>query len=114
MISDAIKNGNYNKLFPPQNMIYGKENAASNHAAGYYGVDRKITSTVMDQLAHLAEDCNSLQGIALFRSVGGGTGSGMGSRIIENIKTMYPNKTIIDFNIYSSEVSVNSFMLPIV
>lgn len=105
-ILDAIKNGSYQKLFSTQNMICGKEDAASNYAAGFYGVGKKLTSTVMDQLARLAEDCNSLQGIALFRSIGGGTGSGMGSRIIESIKNTYPNKTIIDFNVYSSEVSV--------
>lgn len=88
-------------------MIYGKENAASNYAAGFYGIGKKLSSEIMTRLSHLAEDCNTLQGIVLFRSTGGGTGSGLGSRIIEDIKNMYPNKTIIDFNICSSpDVSV--------
>lgn len=88
-------------------MIHGKENASSNHAAGFYGVGKKLTITFMDRLTHLAEDCDSLQGIALFRSIGGGTGSGMGSRIIDNIKNTFPNRTVLDFNVYSSKVSVN-------
>lgn len=83
-------------------MISGKENSGSNYAAGFYGEGNKLTSLVMDQLARLTEDCNSLQGIALFRSIGGGTGSGLGSRIIDNIKNTYSNKTIIDFNVCSS------------
>lgn len=89
-------------------MISGKEDAASNFAAGFHGVGQRLSSAVMNQLARLAEDCNSLQGIAVFRSISGGTGSGMGSRIINNIKNSYPNKTIIDFNFGSSpEVSVH-------
>lgn len=89
-------------------MICGKEDAASNFAAGFHGVGKMLSSTVMNQLARLAENCNSLQGIAVFRSISGGTGSGMGSRIINNIKNSYPNKTIIDVNICSSpDVSVH-------
>lgn len=103
-----IKNGSYRNLFTAQSMISGKESASSNYAAGYYGVGKKLSSAVMDQLAHLAENCNSLQGIAVFRSTGGGTGSGMGSRIIETIKNTYSNKSIIDFNISSSlKVSIH-------
>lgn len=107
LVLDALKNGKHQGLFSAQSMISGHENAASNYAAGFYGVGRKLSSTVMNQLAHLAENCNSLQGIALFRSTGGGTGSGMGSQIIQCIKNAYPNKTILDFNVCpSSEVSV--------
>lgn len=93
-------------------MICGKENAASNYAAGFYGIGKKLSSAVMNQLSHLAEDCNALQGIALFRSTGGGTGSGMGSRIVEDIKNMYPSKTIIDFNVcYFSHLDVSVYYL---
>jgi tubulin alpha len=92
-------------------LINGNESAASNYATGFYGLGRKLSSAVMDQLSHLAEDCSSLQGIILFRSIGGGTGSGMGSRIIKNIKNTYPSKTIIDFNICSSpEVCVYNYI----
>lgn len=114
MISDGIKNGNYQKLFCAENMICGKESAASNYAAGFYGIGKKLIPTVMDRLARLAEDCNSLQGITLFRSTGGGTGSGMGSRVIETIKNAYPNKTIIDFNVYSpSQVGFPIFSIDV-
>lgn len=107
MFVDGIQIGEYKRLFPSQNMISGKESAGSNYATGFYGEGIKLTSLVMDQLRRLAEDCDSLQGVALFRSIGGGTGSGMGSRIIDNIKNAYSNKTIIDFNICSlSEVGV--------
>lgn len=92
-------------------MISRKESSGNNYAAGFYGEGNKLTSLVMDQLAHLAEDCNLLQGIALFRSSGGGTGSGLGSRIIDNIQNTYPNKTIIDFNVCSSSaVGVHYFV----
>lgn len=110
-VLDEIKKGIYQNLFSSESIICGKENAASNYAAGFYGIGKKMLPEVMNQLARLAEDCNSLQGIALFRSIGGGTGSGMGSRIIETIKNTYPSKTITDFNIYStSKVSVQNHL----
>lgn len=88
-------------------MISGKENAGNNYAAGFYGVGKTLSLEVIDQLRRLAEDCNSLQGIALFRSIGGGTGSGMGSKLIEMIKNAYPKISIVDFNICPSpEVSI--------
>ncbi|XP_008186957.1 tubulin alpha-2 chain [Acyrthosiphon pisum] len=101
-VIDVLKSGKFQNLFSHENMISGKESAASNYAAGFYGVGKTLSSKVMDQLARLAEDCNSLQGIAVFRSISGGTGSGMGSRIIETIRNTYPNKTIIDLNVCSS------------
>ncbi|KAL4112933.1 hypothetical protein QTP88_016648 [Uroleucon formosanum] len=111
-VIDVLKHGHFQNLFSHENMISGKESAASNYAAGFYGVGKKLSSKVMDQLAHLAEDCNSLQGIAVFRSISGGTGSGMGSRIIETIKNTYPNKTIIDFNVCSSSEFSNIIVEP--
>ncbi|XP_060842970.1 tubulin alpha-2 chain-like [Rhopalosiphum padi] len=111
-VIDVLKRGSFRKLFSDENIISGKESAASNYAVGFYGVGKTLASKVMDQLARLAENCNSLQGIAVFRSISGGTGSGMGSRIIETIKNTYPNKTIIDLNICSSSEFSNITVEP--
>uniref|UniRef100_A0A2H8TNL2 Tubulin alpha chain n=2 Tax=Melanaphis sacchari TaxID=742174 RepID=A0A2H8TNL2_9HEMI len=111
-VIDVLKRERFQKLFSDENMISGKESAASNYAVGFYGVGKILASKVMDQLARLAEDCNSLQGIAVIRSISGGTGSGMGSRIIETIKNTYPNKTIIDLNICSSSEFSNIIVEP--
>ncbi|XP_050546811.1 tubulin alpha-2 chain-like [Daktulosphaira vitifoliae] len=101
-VIDEIRTGAYKDLFPSQNIFTGKENAASNFASGLYGIGKRLSKSILDQLKTLAEDCNSLQGIAIFRSIGGGTGSGLGTLLIESIKDLYLNKTVLDFNVYPS------------
>ena len=40
----------------------------------------------MDQLHHETEACDSLQGFQMVHSVGGGTGSGLGTLILSKIR----------------------------
>lgn len=39
-LSDEIRNGPYRKLFHPEQMITGKEDAANNYARGHYTVGK--------------------------------------------------------------------------
>jgi len=41
-----------------------------------------------------ADGCDSLEGFSLIHSISGGTGSGLGSYILEKINERYPNKII--------------------
>lgn len=41
-----------------------------------------------------AEECDCLQGFQLVHSIGGGTGSGLGSLLIERIRDMHPDPII--------------------
>jgi len=56
----------------------------------------------MDRVRKLAESCDGLQGFVLFHSFGGGTGSGFGSRVMENLFNHYPSKCNIEFAVYPS------------
>jgi len=56
----------------------------------------------LDRIRKLTENCTGLQGFFCFHSVGGGTGSGFGSLLLERLSVDYGKKTKMDFCIYPS------------
>ena len=71
-------------------MISGKEDAADNYARGYHTVGRNMQDVCFDGIRKLVEGCDNLSGFVLFSSIGGGTGSGFGTYLYENLHIKYP------------------------
>ena len=61
MILDEIRHGAYAKLFHPESLVTGKEDAANNYARGHYTVGKEIIDTVLEKLRKLADNCEGLQ-----------------------------------------------------
>ena len=74
---DEVRSGPYRRLFHPEQLLSGKEDAANNYARGHYTIGKEIVDLCLDRLRKLADNCTGLQGFLFFNSVGGGTGSGM-------------------------------------
>ncbi|TYZ64078.1 hypothetical protein PybrP1_002680, partial [[Pythium] brassicae (nom. inval.)] len=72
-------------LYHPEQIISGKEDAANNYARGHYTVGKEIVDLVLDRVRKLADNCTGLQGFLVFNAVGGGTGSGLGSLLLERL-----------------------------
>jgi tubulin alpha len=68
---DEIRHGKYSKLFHPEQLISGKEDAANNYARGHYTVGKEIIDTVLEKLRKIADQCTGLQGFLVFHSFGG-------------------------------------------
>ena len=58
--------------------------------------------TVLDVVRREAEGCECLQGFQLTHSLGGGTGSGMGTLLIGKIKEEYPDRIMNSFSVVPS------------
>ena len=99
-VVDEIRTGSYRQLFHPEQLITGKEDAANNYARGHYTVGRERIDAAIDRIHKLAENCSSLQGFFIFRSFGGGTGSGFASLLMERLSVDYGKKSKLDFSIY--------------
>lgn len=56
----------------------------------------------MDVVRKEAEDCDCLQGFQLAHSLGGGTGSGMGTLLISKIREEYPDRIMSSFSVVPS------------
>ena len=65
------------------------EDAANNYARGYYTFGREMMYHPIDRIRKLADQCSRLQGFLLFHSLGGGTGSGFASRLMERLTVDY-------------------------
>jgi tubulin alpha len=74
--------GPFRQLYHPNNLVGGKENAASNYARGKYGVGKPMLDVAMQSIRKLADLCGDLQGFMVVQSIGGGTGSGFGSLLL--------------------------------
>lgn len=131
-VIDEVRTGTYRQLFHPEQLISGKEDAANNFARGHYtgicisialsgvansrypllfkttyymlyaAVGREIVDLCLDRVRKLADNCTGLQGFLVFSAVGGGTGSGLGSLLLERLSVDYGKKSKLGFTIYPS------------
>ncbi|CAD8095980.1 unnamed protein product [Paramecium primaurelia] len=109
---DELKRGQFRDLFQPEQMISGKDDAGGIYARGYYGVGKDLIDQSMDKIKQLTEDCMGLQGFLIFHSVGGGTGSGFGSLLLESMTEEYNKKSKIGFAIFPSPQIQTSIVEP--
>ncbi|XP_066932954.1 tubulin alpha chain-like [Clytia hemisphaerica] len=99
-VIDEIRTGAYSKLYHPEQLISGSEDAANNYARGHYTVGKQMIDDVLDKVRRLTENCTGLQGFLMFHSFGGGTGSGFTSLLMERITADYSRKSKLEFAIY--------------
>ncbi|ESO88026.1 hypothetical protein LOTGIDRAFT_126843 [Lottia gigantea] len=82
-----------------KNVICGKKGRGSNWALGYNGFssgsEDHILTDSEDALRKEIERCDSYYGVILLHSLGGGTGSGLGSRLCELLRDEYPMNYIL-------------------
>jgi len=99
---DAIKSAPYGRLFRPDNFIYGSSGAGNNWAKGFYTEGAELIDSVLDVLRKETENCDSIQGFQIVQSLGGGTGSGLGSLVLSKIREDYPDRMICTFSVVPS------------
>jgi tubulin beta len=61
-----------------------------------------LVDSVLDVVRKEAESCDCLQGFQLTHSLGGGTGSGMGTLLISKIREEYPDRIMNTFSVVPS------------
>jgi len=101
-VCDEVRSGAYGSLYHPESIISGKEDAANNYARGHYTIGKEIVDTVLDRIRKLADNCTGLQGFLVFHATGGGTGSGLGSLLLERLSVDYGRKSKLSFAVSPS------------
>ncbi|KAF7131364.1 hypothetical protein CNMCM5793_004535 [Aspergillus hiratsukae] len=99
---DAIKSGPYGNLFRPDNFVFGQSSAGNNWAKGHYTEGAELVDQVIDVVRREAEHCDYLQGFQITHSLGGGTGSGMGTLLISKIREEFPDRMMATFSVLPS------------
>lgn len=101
-VMDAVRSGTYGNLFRPDNMVFGQSGAGNNWAKGHYTEGAELVDSVLDVVRREAENSDSLQGFQISHSLGGGTGSGMGTLLISKIREEYPDRMMATFSVVPS------------
>ncbi|TDH72242.1 hypothetical protein CCR75_008879 [Bremia lactucae] len=111
-VCDEVRTGTYRQLYHPEQIISGKEDAANNYARGHYTIGKEVVDHVLDRIRKLADSCTGLQGFMVFNAVGGGTGSGFGSLLLERLSVDYGRKSKLGFTIYPSPLLSGAIVEP--
>jgi tubulin beta len=99
---DSVRAGPYGQLFRPDNFVFGQTGAGNNWAKGHYTEGAELIDSVLDVVRKEAEGCDCLQGFQIAHSLGGGTGSGMGTLLISKIREEYQDRIIETFSVFPS------------
>jgi len=111
-VINEIKGGPLGSLFRPDNMLHATNGAGNNWAKGHYTEGSELVDAVLDVVRKEVEGCECLQGFQFTHSLGGGTGSGMGTLLITKIREQYPEKIMSTFSVVPSPKVSNAVVEP--
>ena len=97
------KLANQYDIFNPENYFIAQDGGgAGNNWASGFRQGQEHCEVVMDMIDREAEYSDSLQGFSLTHSIAGGTGSGMGSFLLEQLCDHFPKKLIQTYSVFPS------------
>ena len=101
-VIDVIKTSPRGKLFRPDNFVFSQSGAGNNWAKGHYTEGAELVEACLDVVHREVETCEVLQGFQVTHSLGGGTGSGMGTLLISKIREEYPDRMMCTYSVLPS------------
>ncbi len=107
-----MESGDMAQLFDESSIVRKIPGAANNWARGYNVEGERIIDQIMNVIDAAVEKTKSLQGFLMTHSIGGGSGSGLGSLILERLRQAYPKKKIFTFSVAPSPVISDSAVEP--
>lgn len=115
-VINSIQTSEYRNLYNPENMFISKEGGgAGNNWGSGYSQGHKVEEEIIDMIDREVDNSDNLEGFILSHSIAGGTGSGMGSYLLELLNDNYSKKMIQTFSVFplltneSSDVVVQPY-----
>jgi len=103
-VINTIMNSEYKKLYNPENIYLAKDGGgAGNNWASGYSQGEGLHEEVFDIIDREAEGSDSLEGFVLTHSIAGGTGSGMGSYVLEKLADRFPKKLVQTYSVFPNQ-----------
>jgi len=100
--TDVIKASPIGGLFKPDNFCFGASGAGNNWAKGHYTEGAELIDECLDIVRQEYESADCPQGFQICHSLGGGTGSGMGTLLLLKIRDAYPDRITTTYSVYPS------------
>lgn len=100
-------------FFDPRNTWVASDGAsAGNSWANGYDIGTRNQDDILNKIDKEIDSTDNFEGFQLLHSVAGGTGSGLGSNLLEALCDRYPKKILTTYSVFparSSEVVVQSY-----
>ncbi|KAJ3407736.1 gamma-tubulin [Chytriomyces hyalinus] len=113
-VINNILSSPYANLYNPENIFLSPDGggAGNNWAFGFSSGER-IADEVSEMIDREADGSDSLEGFMLLHSIAGGTGSGLGSWLLEYLGDRYPKKLIQTYSVFpNSEETSDTVVQP--
>ncbi|GMI47053.1 hypothetical protein TrCOL_g169 [Triparma columacea] len=100
-VVERIQQGEYRDLFNPENLfVAGDGGGAGNNWASGFRQGEEHLEAIMEMIERESDACDSLEGFVLTHSIAGGTGSGLGSFMLEKLNDHFPKKLIQTYSVF--------------
>ncbi|XP_074328891.1 tubulin gamma-1 chain isoform X2 [Apium graveolens] len=111
-VINGIQTGDYRNLFNHENLFMSKEGggAGNNWASGYHQ-GKSVEEDLMDMIDREADGSDSLEGFVLCHSIAGGTGSGMGSYLLETLNDRYSKKLVQTYSVFPNQNEISDVVV---
>eukprot|EP00484_Ammonia_sp_Unknown_P031073 CAMPEP_0197029492 /NCGR_PEP_ID=MMETSP1384-20130603/8929_1 /TAXON_ID=29189 /ORGANISM="Ammonia sp." /LENGTH=543 /DNA_ID=CAMNT_0042458669 /DNA_START=33 /DNA_END=1664 /DNA_ORIENTATION=- len=99
---DRIKANRIGEIFKPDNFVMGASGCANNWAKGRFTEGLEVIDEIMDIIRKETEKADCVQAYQMCHSLAGGTGSGLGTLILNRIRDTYFDRLTAAFSVYPS------------
>ena len=112
-VINTILNSPYSKLYNQENVYLSKDGggAGNNWARGFTSGEGKLYEDVFDIIDREADGSDSLEGFVLCHSIAGGTGSGLGSFMLEKLNDRFPKKLIQTYSVFPNQDEISDVVV---
>ena len=102
-VINQMMNSDIGELFDTKHFIKDVSGAGNNWAHGFYEYGTKYCNEIVQKIEKALEECDSPQCFMLMHSIGGGTGSGLGSYILKMLNENFPELFKFTISVFPSK-----------
>eukprot|EP00850_Spirogloea_muscicola_P021802 SM000262S09881 [mRNA] locus=s262:98919:102434:- [translate_table: standard] len=108
----GIQNGEYKNLYNHENIFVANHGggAGNNWASGYHQA-QQFEEEILDMVDREADGSDSLEGFMFCHSIAGGTGSGMGSYLLEALNDRYSKKLVQTYSVFPNQTEASDVVV---
>ncbi|KAJ9108656.1 gamma-tubulin [Naganishia adeliensis] len=106
-VINNIRSSPFKDLFNPENFYVSKSGGgAGNNWAKGFELGEEAKEELMELINREADGSDSLEGFMLTHSIAGGTGSGLGSYLLERLSDHFPKKLLHTYSVFPGDGDV--------
>ncbi|KAI8060221.1 tubulin gamma chain [Gongronella butleri] len=111
-VINTIRESPFANLYNPENMFVANEGGGAGNIWSYgYSQGERVYEDIIDMVDREADGSDSLEGFMLLHSIAGGTGSGLGSFLLERLNDRYPKKLIQTYSVFPNSEEVSDIVV---